>query len=268
MESVKISVITTVKNGELYILDTLNSVKGQSFTSFEHVLIDDGSTDQTVPLILDFKKKNPHYNLILFKKGQIGRGKALSLAVSKSKGKWLAILDADDIWHPRKLELQNKIIEENKIDVLATETKLFYKNNELMFDIEEYMAGKLQINYYSLKDFLRSNVFSHSSVLIRKELCRYDENRKSQFDYDLWFRLMKKRYVFAKIKTPLSYHRIHQNQSFESKMKKAYRIRSYKLKAINCIESKDFSSLLYNTVKLFFDLVLPRKARLWIKNKI
>src|SRR5690606_2632797 len=198
MEEIIISVITTVKNGQTYILETLESVKNQTFKKIEHIIVDDGSTDSTLSILKIFQKKNPEYKMIILEPGQIGRGKALNLAVSKSKGKWLAILDADDIWHPRKLELQNKIIEENKIDVLATETKLFYNNNELMFDGEEDREGKLQINYYSLKDFLRSNVFSHSSVLIRKELCRYDENRKSQFDYDLWFRLMKERYVFAK----------------------------------------------------------------------
>src|SRR5690606_34648420 len=228
MEEIIISVITTVKNGQTYILETLESVKNQTFKKFEHIIVDDGSTDSTLSILKIFQKKNPEYKMIILEPGQIGRGKALNLAVSKSNGKWIAIIDADDIWHPEKLAIQYRVIGENNVDVLATATNLFRDISSIKKDeitVEEYT-----LSFYSINDLLKSNTLSHSSVLIRKDICKYNEGLKSQFDYELWLRLAKQKKKLSKVNLNLNNHRIHKNQSFESKMKKAYNWRAFKLK--------------------------------------
>lgn len=260
-----ISVITTVKNGENFIVETLDSVRKQSFRNFEHIVVNDGSIDNTANTIKEYQRNFPDYNLKFFDSNGLGRGKALNYAVSKADSDWIAIIDADDIWHPKKLEIQYSIINEGGIDVLATGSKLFNNKEDIVYS-DNLKDGK--IVYYKSSDLLRSNKLSHSSVLIRKVLCIYDENRRSQFDYELWLRLAEQRKVLAKATTILNYHRIHDNQSFEGKMKKAYRWRSFKLKASKCIENKDIKSLVYNLLKLVFDLLFPRNVRFKIKNLI
>lgn len=260
-----ISVITTVKNGEKFLVEMLDSVRNQTFKSFEHIIVDDGSSDKTLELLKNFKLSHPSFNVKILTPGNVGRGVALNLAVSNACYDWIAVIDADDIWHPKKLEIQSDIVSRLNVDVLATDSLLFSISAELIF--EEFETG-FPVSYYNLKGLLRTNMLSHSSVLVRKELCIYDEQRLSQFDYDLWLRLAFDKKVLAKCDLPLNFHRIHGNQSFEAKMKKSYRWRAYKMKIKAGWNSRNFSSLLYSTGKFAFDMLLPRKIRLRIKKKL
>lgn len=260
----KISIITTVKNGSKYILETLDSIKNQTFQDFEHIIIDDGSTDETVELLEIFRNQNPNYKLHLFQPGNLGRGKALNFAVSKTKNDWIAIIDADDIWHPRKLEAQIQILQNNPhISVLATKAGLFSDT----VSYNEYKEFSFQI--IDPKKMLYKSMISHSSVIIKKKDATYDETRLSQFDAELWYRLaFDEKKVIAIVDQELNFHRIHENQSFEGKMKKIYRIRSFKLKAKYCLKQKMYSTVFYNFSKLMFDLVFTRSFRLFVKKNI
>lgn len=256
----KISIITTVKNGGAFIIETLQSINAQTFKNFEHIIVDDGSTDNTIDVINQFKKTNPLYNLKLFQPGNLGRGKALNFAVSKASSDWVAIIDADDMWHPKKLELQWKCISLNDIDLLATGFELFAKKDQLNFDLKN---KNYEMFILKISDLLKSNKILHSSVLIRKEFCMYDELRKSQFDYELWMRLITKKNRIGLMYSKLSYHRIHKNQSFEGSNKSTYRITSFKLNAHYCIKFFRFDILLLKSMKLIMVLLIPRK---WIHN--
>lgn len=263
----KVSIITTVKNGANFILETLENIKLQTFQEFEHIIVDDGSTDDTVKKIMMFKVENQDYKLYLFQTGSIGRGKALNYAVSKANFNWIAIIDADDFWHSQKLEKQVKVLENNpRIDLLSTKTQLCFDDfDKLRFD---KIDGFGQLKYFKIYDFLRSNHINHSSVLIRKEICLYDENRKSQFDLELWLRLLMDKRTVAQSDLLLSYRRIHDNQSFEGKMKRLYRWRAFKLKLQYSLKCFSIYSILYNINKLIFDLCVPREIRFKIRNFI
>lgn len=260
-----ISVITTARNAANFIEETLSSVLQQTYQNYEHIIIDDGSTDNTIAIIEKFQKLNSDNKINLIKSQRIGRGKALNLAVSKAKGSWIAIIDADDLWHIEKLNIQLNCVLNNSIDVLATEGTLFTNTSEL---VKEKISTVGSIQYITVKDLLKSNQLSHSSVLIRKSICFYNEERQSQFDYELWLRVASQDKILAKINNNLNFHRIHNNQTFEGKMGKTYRWRSFKLKLNYSIKNKDFVAILYNTTKLAFDFVLPRRFRLQIKSKL
>lgn len=260
-----ISVITTARNAEKFIEETLLSVSQQTYQNYEYIIIDDGSTDNTVAIIEKFQKQNSDNKINLIKSSGMGRAKALNLAVSKANGSWLAIIDADDLWHAEKLKIQFECVSNNSIDVLATEGTLFTNTSEVIFETCNIVAD---IQYITAKDLLKSNRLSHSSVLMRKSICSYDEERESQFDYELWLRVASQGKILAKIKNNLNFHRIHNNQTFEGKMGKKYRWRSFKLKLNYSIKNKDFGAILYNISKLAFDLMFPRRFRLQIKNKL
>ncbi len=263
---IEVSALTTVKNGESYILEMLNSVKDQVYKVHEHIVVDDGSTDATISILNKFKEENQSYNLVVILTEGIGRGKALNLGVSKAQTNWIAIIDADDLWHKMKLKTQFQVIGENKnIDVLGTATILFSKKEDLVEEVE--INTELSISRPK-KQFLYSNQISHTSVIIKKELCVYDENRKSQFDYELWLRLRKSGYVIGRLSSKLAFHRIHEKQQFESKMRNRYRIRSFKLKTYYSFLEFNIKAVLYNIFKLIFDLIFPRKIRLKIREKI
>lgn len=256
MDSIQISVLTTVKNGEHYLYQMLDSVRNQTFSAFEHIVVDDGSTDNTLNILNEFKNNFPDYPLIILR-AQLGRARALNFGVEHSNSKLIAILDGDDLWHPRKLEIQYKEFVERDLDVIATSTIIFENDEQVVFD--ELRDNRLEC--FSLKDLLRSNKLSHSSILMKKELCIYDESRKSQFDYELWLRLASAGARISKIHLPLSFHRIHPNQTFESKMKKAYRWRAYKLKFKVALNNHDYFAAALGSIKFVFDMLLPRSIR-------
>ncbi|MDB5147666.1 MAG: hypothetical protein JWQ57_1686 [Mucilaginibacter sp.] len=256
-----ISIITTVKNGSQFLRETLESVYSQSYKSYEHILIDDGSIDNTVEVIEDFKNKFQNHRIKLIVTNGIGRAKALNLGVSNAAGEWIAIIYGDDLWHPEKLAYQVKSLNQ-EADVLSMGTSLFNESEKIKYT----PIGNITISKIERKMLLRSNQISHSAVLIRKSLCFYDEKRISQLDYELWLRLESRNSNLLKINEVLCYHRIHKNQSFEGKMGKAYRWRSFKLKFYYSFLYGDIAAMLYNLLKLFLDILLPRRLRLYITN--
>lgn len=262
MNNPQISIITTVKNGEEFIDETLYSVFNQTYKNYEHIIVDDGSTDGTVKKIQTFQEENTSYKLHLYQPGHLGRGKALNYAIAKAQADWVAIIDADDLWHPQKLEMQLQCIRKHKdITVLGTKTKLFTETSEIGYEL----LGENQIKVISKKELLLQSRLSHSSVIIKKEYCSYNEKRNSQLDYDLWLRLMDKKEVQAILNMQLCYHRVHKNQSFESKQGKEYRLKGFKLVFPYLIDNNAYGILLKKIFKLIVSYILPmsviRKAR-------
>ena len=98
-----VSIITPVYNSEAYILETLKSVQIQTHTNWEHLLVDDKSSDNSVAIIEEASKKDQRIKLIKLEENggpAVARNKAIELA----KGRYLAFLDADDTWFPFHLK--------------------------------------------------------------------------------------------------------------------------------------------------------------------
>lgn len=254
-----ISVLTTVRNGATFIEETLLSVYNQSYSLYEHVIIDDGSKDETVKIIEDFQLRYPDNQIRVITSQGIGRGKALNVGVRESSFDWLAIIDADDLWHPEKLKRQVENLSD-QIDVLGVKTMLFHNATSI-----DYTAPQKGVLIKIKKNkLLLSNQLSHSSVIIRKAVCEYNEGRKSQLDYELWLRLSNS-YSLYYLDEQLCFHRVHDQQSFEGKMGKVYRWRSFKLKFLFSFKSANLGAMVYNIIKLIFDIFFPRKIRLKVR---
>ena len=100
-----VSVIVNVYNGEADVIDALTSIRDQTFTDFEVVVWDDGSTDRTAELVRAFVCTDPRFRLCLAGENQgllVGRERA----IRETAAPWIAICDADDVWLPTKLERQ------------------------------------------------------------------------------------------------------------------------------------------------------------------
>lgn len=99
-----ISVVIPAYNAERYIAATLASAVGQTHRDLEILVIDDGSTDGTVAIVERFMAADDRVRLIRQRNG--GVANARNRGIAESRGRYIAPLDADDLWHPRKLELQ------------------------------------------------------------------------------------------------------------------------------------------------------------------
>lgn len=108
-----VSVITIFLNAEKFIQEAVESVFGQTYNNWELLLVDDGSTDKSTEIALNYARRYPDKVRYLEHNDHQNCGKSASrnLGVSKAKGEHIAFLDADDVWLPQKLERQVAILD-------------------------------------------------------------------------------------------------------------------------------------------------------------
>src|SRR5690606_31001302 len=114
--------------------------------------------------------------------------------------------------------------------------------------------GSYPVKSLRMDSFLDVNPVCHSSIMIRKELCVYDEDRVSQFDLELWLRLLDEGHGIDIVEQRLTYHRKHENQSFEVKLGRKMVLYSFKLKASYSLRNGYFIVLIKNTLRLLYAL--------------
>ena len=105
-----VSVLIPAYNAESTLLQTLHSVQRQTFTDFEAIIVDDGSKDATARIAAEFAESDARFELV--RQENAGVAAARNTALALAKGRWVAPLDADDLWHPEKLQRQLKRLEE------------------------------------------------------------------------------------------------------------------------------------------------------------
>ena len=99
-----VSVIMPVYNAEAYIAHTLNSVISQTYKNIEVIVVDDGSCDGTAQIVETIARRDARITLL--RRSNLGVAAARNLAIQKSRGEYIAPIDADDIWYPQKIEKQ------------------------------------------------------------------------------------------------------------------------------------------------------------------
>jgi glycosyltransferase involved in cell wall biosynthesis len=125
LDKALVSVIVPAFNAAAYIRQTLYSVLAQTYRKIEVILVDDGSSDSTAKIVEEFVARDPRFQLI--RQANAGVGAARNTAIKRARGKYIAPLDADDLWFPKKLETQVACMEQSGI-----ETGLVYCSSSLI----------------------------------------------------------------------------------------------------------------------------------------
>jgi len=196
MKNPKVSVIIPVYNGEKYLKETIDSVLKQTYQDFEIIIVDDASTDSSPEIIRSFIKKYPDkIKLFWHKKNKGCPAATKNTGIKHAKGDFIAFLDQDDVWLPRKLEKQINILKSN--DRLIAN----FTNGYIFDDPKNKAIAKRWAYITPFPDFyvvrkrlLKENfILSSSSALVRAKILKkaggFDEKMKLADDYDLWFRL-------------------------------------------------------------------------------
>lgn len=181
-----ISVVTTVFNSKKYIFECVESIKNQSFQDYEHIIVDDGSTDSG----LDFINNQNYPHIRIINAGRVGRAKVLNIGLENSNGKYIAILDADDIAMPERLISQLQYLEQMpNIDLVCSSIILINESS--------HVEGESSVpnEHIDLKNRLLSlNPFAHSSVMYRKEIAQnagaYNEKCLKSIDFNFYLDLI------------------------------------------------------------------------------
>jgi len=202
----KISVLMPVYNSEKYLKEAIESILNQTFSDFEFLIINDGSTDQSVNIIESYG--DSRIRLIHNEQNQ-GLISTLNKGIDLSQGKYIERMDSDDISLPARLEKQFKLMEENEdIGICGTLFQSFGNHNYIPNHPEdsELIKAHLVFGCY----------IGHPTVMIRKSIfkkynLRYDNNFKHAEDYELWTRVIKYS-KFTNIQEILLHYRSHDSQ--------------------------------------------------------
>ena len=211
----KVSVIIPAYNAMTYLPQTVESVLKQTFTDFEIIIVNDGSSDeieQWVDTITDNRVK------LVSQKNQ-GTAAARNTGIADAKGEYIAFLDSDDLWEASNLEKQVHCLDKNPdvglvyVWVKSIDAKGNYLGQIYGNDPEGYVWEKL----------LQENIIRSGSAAMVRRVCFeksgvFDQNIKLAEDWEMWIRIARN-YSFAVIKEPLVSYRFHANNKSQNRIK-------------------------------------------------
>ena len=160
-EHVPISVVMSVYNSEKYIIEAIESVLSQTFNDFEFIIVNDGSTDNSLSLIKSIN--DPRIKII--DQENKGLSKALNIGINIAKGKYIARLDADDIALPTRFEKQYKFLENNP-ECVALGTEAIYTTE----DGKELYRSNLHSTWPTIKKYYPLRIRLYIAPLYLEEM--------------------------------------------------------------------------------------------------
>jgi glycosyltransferase involved in cell wall biosynthesis len=273
-KSPQISVIIPSYNHGKYIVTAINSVLSQSFEDFELIVIDDGSKDSSPQIIQTIHDPR----LIFFAQKNKGAHEAINRGLSLAKGKYLTILNSDDVFHPLRLEKCREVLENKpEVDLVSSWIEVIGKTGEVLdtkkawhnllpWDIEDIQHSFLHTNDY-VRNLLATNfVATTSNIFMRSSVfSSIGGMRNLRFAHD-WDFLLRAAAIFQcqNIEEPLLQYRVHPSNTisqnrrhmlFEILWVLASNYPSYEGKVLfkdNSSLDKDFT-LLYNSLNLQYN---------------
>ncbi len=204
----KISVIMPVLNGEKYLNQAIESILNQTFTDFELIVVDDGSTDQTPEILRSYAELDERVRILTNPENK-GISYSRNRGVEYSRGEYIANMDADDWCFPERFEKQvDYLVHHPEIAVLGTSCYKVDENGVLQ-RIITYPTSSGMIRW----SMIFSCPFCNPCVMIRKKIfddpsIRYEECVPPAEDYMFWS-LVVQNYKMANLKDALTYYRWH-----------------------------------------------------------
>ena len=204
-----ISVILPVYNSEKYILEAIQSILNQTYTNFELIILDDGSTDNTLSIVRNFDDKRIS---VLKSVKNYGIVYQLNKGIDNSNGEFIARMDADDISYPDRFQKQIDFLNTNpQIDVLGSFAKKIGEEVGLIqYKYNKPKQISFLLNFYCY--------MLHPTVMMRKRILskfKYSSDYPLAEDYGLWCQINNGNNLYILDEVLLDY-RIHNEQTNKS----------------------------------------------------
>jgi glycosyltransferase involved in cell wall biosynthesis len=206
----KISVILPYRNEAPFIRTCLESLARQTLKDFELIAVDDGSTDSSPAIVESFKSRFRH--LVQLETGGEGLVPALNAALSRAGCAAIARADGDDLYHPRRLEAQYRLLERG-VDVAGCLVRFFPRSGLMEgFRIYERWINRLRRGGEMASEIFVENPIAHPSLLMRRPLIEALGGYRDEGwpeDFDLMLRAHLAGAVFGKVPEVLHFWREH-----------------------------------------------------------
>jgi glycosyltransferase involved in cell wall biosynthesis len=271
---VPVSVLMPVYNADKHLEEAIDSILNQSFTDFEFLIINDGSTDRSEEIILSYADSRIRY---IKNESNLKLIKTLNKGIQLCTGKYIFRMDADDISHFQRIQKQVAFMESNhEIGICGSWFEAF---GEVENTIVKYKETHDEI----MSKMLYQCHFCHPSIIIRRELFEglelyFDENYSHAEDYEFYLRAAKK-WKFHNLQEVLLKYRIH-GESVSNKNKSIQIKNSLKIKKrffaelhtqvtndqIEVFEYLNYQD--YSNIKIESDKLQNMMESLWIGNEV
>jgi teichuronic acid biosynthesis glycosyltransferase TuaG len=232
-----VSIIVPYYKKKSFIKKTIKSIKSQTYKNLEIIIIYDDENQSELKILKEIKKNDKRVKLIINKKS-MGAGLSRNIGISKAKGKYLAFLDADDLWKKNKIETQLHFMIDNKLKISHTSYEILKRNKTY----NKVIKAK---NFLDYKELLFSCDIGLSTVMMKKnlinDLCRFP-NIKTKEDFVLWLLILKRKIKIGALDKNLTTWRDLPNSlssSITQKLKDGFYVYNYYMKF------NIFKSLLY-----------------------
>lgn len=212
----KVSIITPSFNSEKYIEKTIESVKNQKYENWEMIIVDDCSTDSTCEIVAKIAETDSRIKLIRLNQN-CGAGKARTQALEKATGRFIAYLDADDIWKNEKLEQQISFMKTNDYGFTCTSYEVINDNGE-SFNKQVYMLPKVDYVGFLTNNLLQTvGIMVDTHIVEKKHLVMPNIRRRQ--DAATWLQILKAGHTCYGMKEILAEYRRTENSLSSNKTK-------------------------------------------------
>jgi glycosyltransferase involved in cell wall biosynthesis len=238
----RVSVVTTVYNGEPYCDRAIPSILAQSFDDFEFILVDDGSQDRTPEILRELAQRDPRVRV--FSPGRLGVAAAANYGVSQARGEYIARQDFDDRSYPDRLRLQVAFLDAHpEVGVVGGHYVLVDENRG-----ERYVRIPPPDHPAILASMARYIPFANTLVAFRRrvwtEAGGYPEVADLE-DLLFWVKVAKLGWHFASIPEVLGEHFVHPSSFFHRSFKYAERQRALARAQATAVQELGLPSWMY-----------------------
>lgn len=214
-----VSIVLPCYNAEAFLAATLESVIAQTHSDWECIAVDDASRDGTATILADFAARDPRIRPIFLAKNG-GAAASRNAALGELRGRYLAFLDADDLWEPAKLALQVSRLHSTGAALSHTSYRFINEAGEPL------PGGVMASETVDLRTYLRNTEIGMSTaVLDRSQIdgIHFRDIRICQ-DTHLWLDLLRRGFVSEGLREPLVRYRVREGQISGSKIAMARQV--------------------------------------------
>ncbi len=183
MNTPEISVIIPTYNRAKVLSTCIDAILAQDYTNFELIIVDDGSSDNTLELLQKYQ-----YQLHIISQENRGVSSARNAGIAKARGKYLAFCDSDDIWMPKKLSIQHQFFQNHPEALVCYTNEIWIRHGRRVNPCRHHA----KISGWIFEPSLELCLVSPSSVMMHHSFFElvgtFDEDLPACEDYDLWLR--------------------------------------------------------------------------------
>ncbi len=259
-----ISILMPVYNGEAFLRQAMESLLSQSYTDIEVIAVDDGSTDASLKILEEYRRRDARVKV--FSQENRGIVRTLNESLRHASGRYIARMDADDISRPSRLEKQFEYLIKNDLDIVGGGINRFGIGLDKPKIYPETDA-EIKASIWTLND-----TFAHPTILAKRAVLEenlYQKDFQGIEDMHLWMRLSLKNVRMGNVPDVVLDYRRHGDQATKTKNKKWYA--DSRVKAMNdalagsgLIFSEGEVSSFYHAVSRGQSLALKEFAGFWL----